>query len=314
MATADAAGAQRLHALSIDLEDWFHPELVREHVPESERTPRLGRAVQPLLERLRARDIKVTFFVLGTLLDQERALMRRLHDEGHEIGCHGMSHRPLWELGPDDLRRELREWRAILEDVAPGHLARGYRAPTFSLDESTAWALDVLADEGFEYDSSIFPVRNHVYGVSGAPLAPYRPSTDDVRRHVDDGPILEFPLTALGLGVGGLRLPVSGGFYLRALPYPVLSWALGRVAAERPFVLYAHPWEFDVETPRRRLSPVDRWITYHGMAGALRKLDRLLDRFRFGRIDAVLESGGRSIAGLARAPRGEPAAGRAAGG
>lgn len=275
-----------MHAFSIDLEDWFHPELVRHHLPPGEPEPRLRRALQPLLEMLRARGIRATFFMLGPIIDAHRELVRELDAEGQEIACHGMTHKPLWELSPEALRAELRDWRAILRAVDPEIRATGYRAPTFSLDQRTAWALEVLAEEGFEYDSSIFPFKNHVYGVAGAPLGPYRPSPEDLTCADAAGPIREFPMTVVPLG--SLRVPVSGGFYLRALPYRFLRWALGRVARRRPFVLYCHPWEFDADTPRIPLGSIDRLITYTGRRSGLAKIERLLDSFEFGRMDEVL--------------------------
>ena len=238
--------AAHQHAFSIDVEDWFHPELVRRHVPEPEQTPRLEQALAPLLDMLRKRDMTATFFMLAPIVDANRELVGQLHRDGHEIACHGVSHRPLWELSLEEFRAELREWKDTVQSIDPAIPMQGYRAPTFSIDERTGWALDVLAEEGFTYDSSIFPFKNHVYGVAGAPVAPYTPDPSNLTAHSADGPIREFPLTVLP--IGNFRLPVSGGFYLRALPYSVIKQALKRIAKERPFVLYCHPWEFDVET------------------------------------------------------------------
>jgi len=285
---ARAPSGARMHAFSIDLEDWFHPELVRHHLTGAEHRPRLRQALEPLLGLLRARGVRATFFILGPIVDQNRDLVAQLHSEGHEIACHGMTHKPLWEISRDELRRELVEWRDILRSVDPAIPARGYRAPTFSLDARTSWAREVLAEEGFEYDSSIFPFKNHVYGVTGAPLTPYWPDPGDLTRGDAKGPIREFPMTVLG--VGRLRVPVSGGFYLRALPFCFLRWAPRRIGKQRPFVLYCHPWEFDAETPRVPLGLADRLITYTGMRSGLRKVERLLDEFAFGRMDEVLAS------------------------
>lgn len=288
--TLPARWATFPNALTIDVEEWYHPELVRAHVPEVGRTPRLAGALAPILDLLRARSTKATFFVLGDVVRRDPGLVLALHREGHEIASHGMSHRPLWDLDAEGLRRELREFRQVVAAIDPSIRVRGYRAPTFSVDARTSWALSVLADEGFDYDSSVFPFKNHVYGVAGAPLAPYRPDPADLTRHSDSGPLLEFPLSVLQFA--GARLPVSGGFYLRALPYPVLRRALRRIGRERSFVIYCHPWEFDAETPRQELPAVDRWITYTGVRGGLGKLARLLDDFSFTRADEVLFPGG----------------------
>lgn len=279
-----------INALSIDIEDWYHPELVRRHVPEAERTPRLRGALDPILDLLEGRNVRATFFLLGDLVQREPDLVRTLHAAGHEIGCHGMTHLPLWELSPEAFREELRAFRAAVAAVDATIPLRGYRAPTFSLDPRTSWALQIIADEGFTYDSSIYPFKNHVYGVAGAPVYPYRPDPTDLTRHSDTGPVFEFPLTVAT--VAGARLPVSGGFYLRALPYPITAWALRRVNRDRPFVLYGHPWEFDPETPRRRLGLLNNWITYTGIRGARGKLTRLLDAFPCSRLDEVVAACG----------------------
>jgi peptidoglycan-N-acetylglucosamine deacetylase len=281
----------RQHALTIDVEEWYHPELVREFVPEAARTPRLEGALAPILDLLRECSTKATFFVMGEVARKNPGLVADLHRQGHEIASHGMSHRPLWDLDAEGFRRELRQFRDVVAAIDPSIRIRGYRAPTFSLDARTSWALAVLADEGYEYDSSIFPFKNHVYGVAGAPLAPYRPDPADLTQHSDDGPILEFPLSVLRFA--GIRLPVSGGFYLRALPYGVLRWALGRIGRERSFVIYCHPWEFDAETPRQDLSAMNHWITYTGIRGGHAKLACLLREFSFTRADKVLFPHGR---------------------
>lgn len=275
----------RSHALSIDVEDWFHPELVRDRVPAEERIPRVGEALEALRALLGDAGAKATFFVLGPILSQEADLIRELHREGHEIACHGMTHLPLWELDPAGLREELHEWRALLAEVDPEISAIGYRAPTFSLDQSTSWALPVLAEEGFVYDSSIFPVRNHVYGVAGAPLVPYRPDLRAVERHHDEGAMIELPVSVLAMG--RMRVPVAGGFYLRALPFPLFTWALRRISRERSALLYCHPWEMDTGTPRQRLGALASWITYVGRDRARSKLERLLRELSFDRIDRV---------------------------
>ncbi len=285
--TADQAPAWcGRHALTIDVEDWFHPELVRDHVPESKRSDQLRNALDPLLELLSARSIKATFFLLGEVALAHPGLVRELHGAGHEIACHGMTHIPLWRLDAEALQKELRDFRAVLAAIDPAIRVRGYRAPTFSLDQRTAWALQVLGDEGFTYDSSIFPFKNHVYGVAGAPLSPYRPDPVDLTRHSEQGPVLEFPLSVMALW--GCKVPVSGGFYLRIFPYQLVVWALRRIGRERPFVIYCHPWECDPETPKQHLRWVDGFITYRGIAGARSKLARLLDEFAFTRMDQLV--------------------------
>ncbi len=276
-----------LNALSIDVEDWFHPELVREHVAVSQAERRAEQATRPLLELLERHGVRATFFIVGEVALAAPDLVREIARRGHEIGCHTMSHRTLHELGPEGFRAELAAYGDVMAGLGVTDIA-GFRAPTFSLDQRSAWAIPILAEMGYRYDSSVFPVRNPVYGVLGAPLTPYRIAAQDVGRPAMAGELWEFPMSVWQ--AGPLRVPVSGGFYLRVLPWPVVRWLLGRInAAGRPFVIYMHPWEADAGTPRQDgLSLLSRWITYVNIESALPKLARLLQRFAFAPIRDAL--------------------------
>ena len=269
-----------LNGLSVDLEAWYHAELLRRHVDPARADPQLEAATAPILALLAARGVRATFFTVGEVLGRAGGLVRAIAAAGHEIACHGYSHRPLWQLDPESLAGELVAFRAALEGLGLGP-ALGYRAPTFSLSARTAWALGVLAQGGYRYDSSVFPVRAGLYGVPGAPLAPYRPALTDLCRHDPGGPLLELPLAAWR--ALGTNWPVAGGFYLRALPFSLLRGALRRIrSAGRPFVLYLHPWEAWPATPRvRGLRPWERWVTYVGSRAVLGRLRALLDEFQF---------------------------------
>ena len=275
------------HALSVDLEAWYHAELVRRRVDRTQADAQLVAATEPVLALLARSGVRATFFVVGEALERAPELVQAVAAAGHEIACHGWSHRPLWELDPHSLGDELARFARSLAALGLPP-AVGYRAPTFSLDGRTAWALAVLAAAGYRYDSSLFPARVGPYGVAGAPLAPYRPALDDLRRHDASGPLVEFPL-AVWRGLG-LTLPVAGGFYLRALPFALVRAALRRLDAEgRPFVLYLHPWEGYAATPRvAGLAPWERWITYAGARSFLSRLRALLAEFRFAPLREVL--------------------------
>lgn len=284
-----------LNALSIDVEDWYHPELVREHVDLAQAERRVQQATAPILDLLERYGVRATFFIVGEVAQAAPDLVREIARRGHEIGCHGMSHRTLHELGPEAFRAELAAYGAAMAGLGVGEIS-GFRAPTFSLDQRSAWAIPILAELGYRYDSSIFPLRNPVYGVSGAPLVPYRIGAQDVSRADADGPLGEFPMSVWQ--AGPLRAPVSGGFYLRALPWPLLRGLLGRInAAGRPFVIYMHPWEADAGTPRQGgLSLLARWITYVNIESTLSKVERLLQRFAFGPLrDALAARQGQSV-------------------
>jgi polysaccharide deacetylase family protein (PEP-CTERM system associated) len=233
---------------------------------------------------------RATFFVLGDVAARHPELVRRIAAEGYEIGCHGMTHTPLWRLAPDTFRAELRSFRAAVRAALGRDDSIGFRAPTFSLDRGTAWALAVLAEEGFRYDSSIFPRRVRLYGVNGAPPGIYRPAADDLARHADDGALIEFPVAVDTLA--GVRIPVAGGFYLRAMPGAVLGALLARVHRRRPVVLYVHPWECTAAVPRLALPQADAFITYFGLERVLPRLERLLARFGSRPMREILEQGG----------------------
>ena len=277
-------------ALTFDVEDWYHPELTRAHVAAGDARSVVREGVGVILGLLRRHALRATFFVLGDIAARFPDLVRAIADDGHEIASHGMTHRPLWSLDREGCRRELRECRSAVRAALGRDDVVGFRAPTFSLDRSTSWALDVLRGEGFLYDSSVFPMRVRLYGVAGAPRGIYRPSARDLTADDPAGPLVEFPV-AVG-SLGPLPLPVGGGFYLRALPSWVLEPALDRIAGERPFNLYLHPWECVPGLPRVRLSPMDRLITYVGLDSVLPKLDRLLRRYSFDTMRGILERSG----------------------
>ncbi len=286
-----------LNALTIDLEDWYHPELVRHRLPGSTpgsdelRRTLIERATQQLLQLLRERDIAATFFVVGEVAQQHAQLIQEIAEQGHELACHGMSHKPLWEMTADAFRAELDAFDAVMSEILPRVDIVGFRAPTFSLDNRTRWALDVLTEHGFRYDSSVFPVRTPIYGVGTAPLAPYYPSSEDVAVADDRAELVEFPMSVWPLL--GWRVPVSGGFYLRALPFRLVQYGLRQINRQRPFAIYVHPWETHPDTPRLALPITSRFVTYYNIARVLPRLTSLLDSFSFAPMRTVLEELGK---------------------
>lgn len=238
---------------------------------------RVGPAVRWLLDRLDGRGAPATFFVLGTVARDDPALIRAIHERGHEVASHGWDHRRVVSMTPDKFRLDLRQSRDALEQAA-GSAVLGYRAPTFSIVGRTAWALDVLAEEGFLYDSSIYPVRHDRYGIPEAPRVPF------LAQGPGGGTIVEIPPATLRLP--GFNLPVGGGGYFRLFPPSILHAALRQVRrGYRVSVaaLYFHPWEFDPEQPRLPLTGMARFRTYVGLDRSRGRLEALLGRYAFSR-------------------------------
>lgn len=274
--------------LSFDVEEYFHVEAAAEGGLGPEqwgRWPqRLGPAVDRILDLLAAGGATATFFILGWVARHEPAVVRRIASTGSEIASHGMTHRMLRELTPGELRRELDESRLLLEDLS-GRPVTGYRAPTFSLVHRTAWALDVLAEAGYEYDSSVYPIRHDRYGVPDAPVHVHRAAGPG------GGGIIEIP--PLTYPLGRLRLPLGGGGYLRLLPARAVGWAL-RQAGRNGWaaMLYIHPWELDPGQPVLPMSRLNRFRHRVNLGRTEAKLAWLLRRFRFCSVREAIQTGG----------------------
>jgi polysaccharide deacetylase family protein (PEP-CTERM system associated) len=217
---------------------------------------------------------------VGEIARTHKELVRAVQQAGHEVASHSLRHQRILALTPDAFRNDLAESKDVLEQ-AIGEAVVGYRAPTFSLVRETAWAIDILAEEGFLYDSSVFPVRHDRYGVPDAPRMPFEIVGD---RHG----LLELPPATLR--IGGINLPVAGGGYFRLFPLAVMNAGVQQLLRRtRPGVamLYFHPWEFDPDQPRLPLRSVSRWRTYVGMRRSTTRLDTLLARYRFRRAKDV---------------------------
>lgn len=275
------------NAFTVDLEEWHHAELVRRKTAQTDPVDQVEEAVRPILDLLAEAGVRATFFVVGQVMERHPDLIRRVRDLGHEIACHGMTHRPLYTMAEVEFERDLARFAELYAKVLGDGSPRGFRAPTFSLGQDTRWALTVLKEFGYQYDSSIFPAKTPLYGVAGAPMEPYRISTADVRREELRGTLWEFPMTVCV--VAGLKLPVSGGAYLRLWPYRVIRRCLQEVRKSRPFVVYLHPWEVYPGTPKvAGLGLGGRLATYAGRGRGLAKVRALLRDFAFAPMADVL--------------------------
>ncbi len=255
--------------LSVDVEDYFQVEAFSAQAPRSAWAgypSRVEANTLRLLDIFDEHQAKATFFILGWVAQRFPGLLRAIAARGHELACHSFWHRPVYMLTPAQFRDDTREALNAIED-ASGGAVDGYRAPTWSITRRSLWALPILAELGFRYDSSIFPIRHDLYGIPGARRTPY------AWRH-PGGFLFEFPPATVQLG--RRAFPAAGGGYLRALP---LAWT--RAALRESAVVYLHPWEIDPEQPRIAASARSRLRHYTGLAGTEAKLRTLLARYRF---------------------------------
>jgi polysaccharide deacetylase family protein (PEP-CTERM system associated) len=268
------------NGLTIDLEDYYHVSAFSEHIPHAQWKSQPGRVVQNterILLLLERNGWKATFFTLGWVAHEHPQLVRKIAALGHEIACHSFSHRRVYEMTPEEFREDTLRAKAVLEEAA-GTTVRGYRAPSFSINEKCPWAFETLAECGFSYDSSIYPVEHPNYGSPETPRFPYLVRT----KH---GSLVEFPMPTLGP-----RSPFGGGAYLRLLPYWFTRWAFNYLNEneQRPACVYLHPWELDPEQPRMNGALTARLRHYFGLRGFETKLSRLLEDFEFAPLGQIV--------------------------
>ncbi len=275
----------RQNALVIDMEHWYSPELLRHRLP-GDLVDQYPESINPLLEILRRNETRATFAILGTVAEEHPEIVKIIYEEGHEIASHAWTHIPLNELGREEFEKEIVKSINLLELIT-GERPIGFRAPSFSIDNSTKWAFDVLEKHGFIYDASIFPIKTMLYGVPNAPKYIYRPSKDDITRNDPKGKIIEFPMNVLNLGV---NIPFAGGFYFRILPLAFIKYAIRKTNEDMPVIFYIHPWETWPKTPQLNLPLLSRFITYFGINGSLEKFEDLVKTFKFSPIKDVLIS------------------------
>jgi len=275
-----------INAMSVDVEDYFHVAALADSIPRDSWSGMEYRAeanTRRLLDLFEEFGLKSTFFVLGWVARRSPALIREIHDRGHEVASHGMSHLLVYNQTPQEFRAETVESKALLEDII-GAPVLGYRASTYSITKRSLWALDILSEAGFLYDSSIFPVRHDLYGIPEAPVIPSRIATPKGAR------IVEFPMSTAPMF--GMKLPVSGGGYFRLLPYWLTRAGLRKLndGLGRPFIFYLHPWEVDPAQPRVRAGLKSRLRHYTNLDRTEARLRRLISEFRFAPVREVLGS------------------------
>jgi polysaccharide deacetylase family protein (PEP-CTERM system associated) len=271
------------NVMTVDVEDYFHVEAFADVVDRTRWDAYPSRVVpntQRVLDLLDELNVPATFFVLGWVAERHPALVRDIAVRGHELGCHSYWHRLVYTLAPDEFRRDTLHARDVIEQAA-GVAVHGYRAPSYSVTRQSLWALDVLAELGFTYDSSIFPIHHDIYGIPDAPRRPFLAEGAA-------GALVEYPITTFRLGRKH-NFPVGGGGYLRILPLWYTRFGYRRARREGvPFIVYVHPWELDPEQPRLGGRLTSRLRHYTRLSETA---DRLRALLALGRFTSFRESG-----------------------
>lgn len=272
-----------VNGMSVDVEDYFQVSAFDRVVSRAAWDSLDSRVVgntQRLLDVFDERGVRATFFVLGWIADRYPRLVHDIARRGHEVASHGYDHQLVYTLTPKQFREDIRTAKLALENASATHVS-GFRAPSYSIVSSSLWAIDVLIEEGYRYDTSIFPIHHDRYGIPGAQRHAHR-----IDRPA--GALIEVPASTVR--VGSVNLPIAGGGYFRLLPYGWTHWGIHRVnTAERaPVVFYLHPWEIDPAQPKMAVSTTTRLRHYGGLHTTFSKLDRLLSDFRFKTIGSLL--------------------------
>ena len=275
-----------MNLLGIDFEDWYHPQLVQKYVKNEKHEPRMFKGIDKILEMLRRNDTLATFFVVGELLETNPEIFDKITENEHEIAFHTMYHTKIDSPNfKENFRNEIEKFSKLTNKKS-----KGFRAPTFSLNETSSWIIDLLSEYDYIYDSSIVPAKTDLYGTPNAEIKPYRISSDSLENDTIDGKLIEFPL--LVTKFLGKKVPAGGGFYLRTLPMRVIKNAIRQYEKQEiPATFYIHSWELTPEfMPKLPLSTKDKFITYHNLQKAFTKMNQLIQEFEFTSFEKFLEN------------------------
>ncbi len=276
-----------VNAMTVDVEDYYQVSAFSKNIDKSEwenYPSRVNSNTSRLLDLFDEKNIKATFFVLGWVAEREPNLIKHISDLGHEIACHGYKHDLIYNQTKQVFTEETIKSKLILEDII-GKPVNGYRAASYSITSKSIWAMDVLCEAGFTYDSSIFPIVHDRYGIPNAKTIPHNFRTDSGNE------IVEFPLSTIGFG--NKRLPISGGGYFRLFPYWLTQKGLKKVNNKNiPFIFYMHPWEIDIDQPRIKSSMLSEFRHYQNIDKFESRLNRLIGQFEFSTVKDVLNTSG----------------------
>jgi polysaccharide deacetylase family protein (PEP-CTERM system associated) len=273
------------NALTIDVEEWFHVSLFREKIRREEwddlKSTVVGNTCR-VLNILAEKRVKATFFILGWVAERYPEIVVAIQEQGHEIGSHTYSHQIIYEQSRQEFAADVQRSIAILEDLT-GERVDSFRAPSYSITRSSLWAWEALADLGFKYDSSVFPVKHDLYGIPDAPRFPFYIDLQE------RPPLIEFPLSTIR--IGDKNIPMAGGGYLRLYPFWFIRSSIKRINREgRSAIIYLHPWELDPDLPRIKIGLLKSLRHYGNLGLTEERLHRLLDEFSFGPLSEVLNS------------------------
>ena len=266
-----------MNLLGIDFEEWFHPELIQKYITKKDNELSVVNGIDKILELLRKHDTYATFFMVGELLEAKPEMMDKILDGGHEIAFHTMYHNRLDSMkNKEEFVDELKKFADLTSKKS-----KGFRAPSLSLNYSSAWAIDALVENGYQYDSSIMPAKTKLYGMPNAELKPYKITSKNLENNNHNGKLIEFPL--LTRKIFNFSVPVAGGFFIRLLPLRWIETAIENNEKKNvPSTFYIHSWELTPEYMRKiPMSKSDNFITYHNLKKASTKLEKLLKKFKF---------------------------------
>ena len=275
-----------MNLLGIDFEDWYHPQLVQKYVKNEKHEPRMFKGIDKILDMLRKNDTLATFFVVGELLESNPEIFDKIIKNDHEIAFHTMYHT---KIDSPDFKQSFHKEIAKFSDLT-NKKSKGFRAPTFSLNETSSWIIDSLSEFDYIYDSSVVPAKTDLYGLPNAHHGPYRISSDSLENDTVGSKLIEFPL--LVTKFLGKKVPAAGGFYLRTLPMRVIKNAIRQYEKQEiPATFYIHSWELTPEfMPKLPLSTKDKFITYHNLQKAFTKMNQLIQEFEFTSFEKFLEN------------------------
>ena len=275
-----------MNLLGIDFEDWFHPELIQKVLTNKEKKPEIIKGIDKIIDWLNHHETYATFFVVGELLEYQPEILDKIIENGHEIGFHTMYHTRLDTLNfKEKFENEIKEFNKMTSGKS-----KGFRAPTFSLNESSKWLIDVLEKNQYQYDSSVVPAKTSLYGLPNAWKKPYKITSKSLESEDPKGKIMEFPI--LTTKFLGKEIPAGGGFFLRFLPQKIIQNGIKKYEKlQIPSTFYIHSWELTPEfMPSLPLPFKDKFVTYHNLSNALPKMGKLLEKFEFTSFNRYLKS------------------------